>query len=129
MKKHSSLLPGLLLVALILAMCLISFFWLPMDPNKMDTANRFALPTFSHWLGTDQFGRDVLSRVMIASRSALLVGLGSVSVGTAAGLLLGSLAAMAGPRLQALIMRIIDGFMAFPGILLAMMLFLFTANG
>ena len=76
MKKHSSLLPGLLLVALILAMCLISFFWLPMDPNKMDTANRFALPTFSHWLGTDQFGRDVLSRVMIASRSALLVGLG-----------------------------------------------------
>ena len=46
MKKHSSLLPGLLLVALILAMCLISFFWLPMDPNKMDTANRFALPTY-----------------------------------------------------------------------------------
>ncbi|MFQ8581526.1 MAG: ABC transporter permease [Holdemania massiliensis] len=129
MKKHSSLLPGLLLVALILAMCLISFFWLPMDPNKMDTANRFALPTFSHWLGTDQFGRDVLSRVMIASRSALLVGLGSVSVGTAAGLLLGSLAAMAGPRLQALIMRIIDGFMAFPGILLAMMLVAVLGKG
>lgn len=129
MKKHSSLLPGLLLVALILAMCLISFFWLPMDPNKMDTANRFALPTFSHWLGTDQFGRDVLSRVMIASRSALLVGLGSVSVGTAAGLLLGSLAAMAGPRLQALIMRIIDGFMAFPGILLAMMLVAVLSKG
>lgn len=113
---------GLILVLIIVSLCLVSYFWLPMDPETMEPAHRFAAPSLTHWLGTDQFGRDVLSRIMIASRSALGVGLGAVSVGAGIGLALGSAAGMARAPLSALILRIMDGMMAFPGILLAMML-------
>lgn len=129
MKKKPSEILGIILILIILALCITSFFALPFDPNKMDTTNRFALPTMTHLLGTDHFGRDVLSRIMIASRSALLVGLGSVIVGSLVGLLIGSLAAMSSSRIQSIIMRMIDGLMAFPGILLAMMLVTVLGKG
>lgn len=128
-KIQFSVILGMVLIAIILILCLVSFFWLPYDPDRIDTANRFSLPTAAHLLGTDQFGRDVLSRIMVASRSALLVGLCSVSVGALIGLVVGAVAAMSGPRLQSLIMRVIDGFMAFPGILLAMMLVAVLGKG
>lgn len=104
-------------------------FWMPADPEKMDTLNRFALPSAAHLLGTDQFGRDVLSRIMEASRWALLVGVCSVTVGALAGSIIGASAAMLKGAVRAVIMRFIDGMMSFPGILLAMMLVTVWARG
>lgn len=129
MKKQWTWKIGLVLTALVVGMCMVSFFWLPQDPELMDTGNRFALPNGSHLLGTDQFGRDILARVMIASRSALLVGVGSVGVGTVIGMIIGAAAAMSNHFIQSVIMRIIDGLMAFPGILLAMMLVMVLGKG
>ena len=80
-KQSVSFWAGAIMAASIAAICIISFFWMPADPEKMDTLNRFALPSAAHLLGTDQFGRDVLSRIMEASRWALLVGVCSVTVG------------------------------------------------
>ena len=71
-KQSVSFWAGAIMAASIVAICIISFFWMPADPEKMDTLNRFALPSAAHLLGTDQFGRDVLSRIMEASRWALL---------------------------------------------------------
>mgnify|MGYP000864667840 CR=1 FL=1 len=84
-KQSVSFWAGAIMAASIAAICIISFFWMPADPEKMDTLNRFALPSAAHLLGTDQFGRDVLSRIMEASRWALLVGVCSVTVGALAG--------------------------------------------
>ncbi len=129
MKKQWTWKIGLVLTALVIGMCVVSFFWLPQDPELMNTSNRFALPGAGHLFGTDQFGRDILARVMIASRSALLVGVGSVGVGTAIGMIIGATAAMSNKLIQSVIMRIIDGLMAFPGILLAMMLVMVLGKG
>ena len=95
----------------------------------MEVTNRFALPSATHVFGTDQFGRDICSRVMVAARPALLVGLGSVGLGALVGTVVGAAGAMAGRVVRAVIMRLIDGLMAFPGILLAMMLVLVVGRG
>ena len=128
-KQSVSFWAGAIMAASIAAICIISFFWMPADPEKMDTLNRFALPSAAHLLGTDQFGRDVLSRIMEASRWALLVGVCSVTVGALAGSIIGASAAMLKGAVRAVIMRFIDGMMSFPGILLAMMLVTVLGKG
>ena len=119
--KNRTFLVGIILVTIILSLCLVSFFYLPYDPNKMHTTSRFLLPNGDHLLGTDQFGRDILSRIMVSTRYALLVGIVYVTAGDFIGITLGTVAGMAGRVLQGVIMRIIDGMMAFPGMLLALM--------
>lgn len=119
--KNKTFIAGLILVAIIVSLCLISFFYLPHDPNKMHTTSRFLLPNREYLLGTDQFGRDILSRIMVSTRYALLVGIVSVTAGALVGITLGALAGTARRFWQGLIMRIIDGMMAFPGMLLALM--------
>ena len=119
---------GAVLVALVVAMGVISCFWTPYDPTATAPAARFSGPSASHLLGTDQYGRDTLSRIMAAARPALAVGVGSVALGAAVGVVLGSVAA-AVRGLRAVVMRLTDGMMAFPGILLAMMLIMVMGRG
>lgn len=120
---------GLSLVTLIILMCFVSFFYLPNDPESMNTALRFSLPSKNNIFGTDQFGRDVLSRIMMATRWALLVGVCSVSIGVAVGVLIGSISAMSNNVVKTVAMRLIDALMSFPGILLAMMLVTVIGKG
>ena len=124
MKKKFSIIIGIILVLLIIIMWGMSFLYMPYPPNEMNISQRFLKPDFNsdHILGTDNFGRDILSRIMYGSRNVLLVGIGSVSIGTALGIALGALAAMTKKFASIIIMRIMDGLMAFPGILLAMMI-------
>ncbi len=124
MKKHKniSLIIGLTLVSFIVLLCIISFFYTPYDFEAIDIHHRFEHASTEHLLGTDQFGRDVLSRIMVASRSALLVGIISVLSGALIGMVIGSLSALSPKGIQIVMMRVIDGIMAFPGILLALML-------
>lgn len=127
--KNKTLSLGFILISVPLAMAVLSFFWMPHNPESMNTAITFEAPNEMFWLGTDQFGRDILSRLMYSARSALTVGLFSVTLGSIAGILIGSLAAFAGPKIQQILMRVVDAMMAFPGILLALMLVTIMGEG
>jgi peptide/nickel transport system permease protein len=90
----------------------------PFDPDAI-SRDRRAAPSMEHWFGTDELGRDVLSRVIFGAQVSLRVGLIAVSIAVVVGSLLGLVAAYAGGWLDSLIMRIMDVMLAFPGILLA----------
>jgi peptide/nickel transport system permease protein len=121
-RAGTSLVVGALLVGLVAATALLSFVWTPHDPLRIDAAARLLGPTAEHPLGTDRFGRDTLSLLMLGARTTLLVG--SLSVGLAAlvGVPLGLLAATAGGWVDGLLMRANDLLLAFPALLLAIML-------
>ena len=121
-KKNISLILGIFFVAIIIFLFLLSFVYLPYSVDQMDTKNRFSPPSSSHLLGTDQFGRDIFSRILVSTRSALAVSTSSVLMGTVFGLLLGALAALSPHFIESILMRFVDAMMAFPGILSAMVL-------
>lgn len=125
-KKHKnfSLILGIILVLIIVSACIMSFVYLPKDPNAMNLPMRFLKPgeAESYILGTDQFGRDILSRVIYGARQVIMVGFVSVLFGALIGSAFGAASGILKGRLSAVIMRTIDGLMAFPGILLAMMM-------
>lgn len=91
----------------------------PYDPNAIDMANRFASPSLEHPFGTDDFGRDILSRVMVGARVSLMVGIIAVSISAILGSFLGILAGYTGRVIDEVIMRAMDILFAFPAILLA----------
>ena len=130
-KKKYHLFLGGILTLLVVVLCLLSYVYMPHAPNEMNLAMRFIGPGENpqYLLGADNFGRDILSRVIYGSRSVLLVCLLAVAMGSAAGSLLGAAAAIVKGPLSALIMRSIDGLMAFPGILLAMMMVAAVGKG
>jgi len=92
----------------------------PYDPLETDYAAMLAAPDAKHWLGTDAFGRDVLSRVIYGSRTALLVGLGASFLGSSIGSLIGVASAYFAGRTDLIVQRIMDVFFAFPVIILAL---------
>jgi peptide/nickel transport system permease protein len=94
-------------------------FVAPYDPIKVDVANSLIPPGGAHWLGTDDLGRDVLSRVMWGARVSLSVGVISVSIGLLVGTSLGLAAGYLGGKFDLLIMRGIDALLAFPALILA----------
>ena len=91
----------------------------PYDPNDIDMANRFAPPSLEHPFGTDDFGRDILSRVMVGARVSLMVGIIAVGLSATVGSALGLLAGYMGRLTDEVIMRAMDILFAFPAILLA----------
>jgi peptide/nickel transport system permease protein len=113
---------GAALAGCIVALSLASFVGTPYDYNAMNAAERFAPPSVTHLMGTDNFGRDVFSRVMIGGRYTLLVSLltvlGSALIGSTLGLLSGYL----GKAWDEALMRLMDALSAFPGILLALVM-------
>ena len=117
-----SLIAGIVLTGLIVLLSLISVFYTPYDGEAMDLMNRFSLPSAEHLLGTDHFGRDILSRLMDACRRALSGGLFSVTLGSLLGIMLGLAASLSGRKTRELLMRFTDALAAFPTILMALML-------
>ncbi|MNW25972.1 Glutathione transport system permease protein GsiD [compost metagenome] len=113
---------GFTLVILLLLFMLISLFYTPHESTAMNTAMRLSEPQAGYWWGTDNFGRDILSRIMEGSQTAFLVGCASVSIGLTLGILIGAVAGYFGGWMDEIIMRIMDAMLAFPGILLAIML-------
>jgi peptide/nickel transport system permease protein len=92
----------------------------PYDPLETDYEAMFAAPSGQHWLGTDSFGRDVLSRIIFGSRTALLVGVSASLVGATGGLLIGATSGYFGGVVDMVIQRIMDVFLSFPLIILAL---------
>jgi peptide/nickel transport system permease protein len=111
---------GLALVLALMAAGALAPLLAPHDPNEVDTARRLARPlTASHPLGTDEFGRDLLSRLLHGARISLAVGLAATALAAMAGSLCGLVAGLGGGVWDQAIMRSIDTLMAFPYFLLA----------
>ena len=111
---------GMALV-LIMAVTGICADWLaPYTPTANDFAAMTEAPSWTHWLGTDQFGRDQLSRIIFGARTALIVGLSSALIGGLSGLVLGVASAYFGGKLDLVFQRLFDVVMAFPLIIMAL---------
>jgi len=120
--RNVNLIIGGSLVLLIVITAFCSFFYTPYDPNRMNLPERFHPPNASHILGTDQYGRDILSRVMKGAVNSLVVGWVAVGIGLGCGILLGSLAAYWGGWKDEGIMRLVDVFYGFPAVLSAILI-------
>lgn len=128
--RHPSFMVGLLITLLVIATGIISFFWTPYDPGVMRIMNRLRPPSDLNWLGTDQFGRDVFSMLMVGARNALFVGIIAVGIGVTIGVSLGMIAAHGeGGLLDEAIMRACDFTFAFPAVLTAILILTFLGPG
>ena len=111
---------GAIIVVLMVIMALSADLIAPYDPVVNDFSRMHEAPNLENWLGTDQFGRDVLSRIIYGARTALFVGFVSAVVGATLGLLLGVMSAYFGGYFDLLFQRVMDIFMAFPLIIMAL---------
>jgi peptide/nickel transport system permease protein len=122
LRKNTLALAGsLILLALVLTIVFGPMIT-PYSPTKLDVLHKLAAPSFSHWLGTDAFGRDVLTRIMHGGRATLAIGVGVVAIAFIVGVSLGMLAGFAGGWTDSIIMRIVDAILAFPALVLAIAL-------
>lgn len=117
--RHKLAVFGSIVLLIVLIMGLFGPLVAPYDPNAMDFAVRFAPPTLAHPMGTDDFGRDIFSRVIYGARVSLQVGFVAVSVATVVGTALGLIAGYSNRIVDEVIMRAMDVLYAFPAILLA----------
>ncbi|BBD38496.1 peptide ABC transporter permease [Aminobacter sp. Y103A] len=113
---------GLVIALVVAAMAAISFFWTPFDVTRLVVADRMQPPSAEHWFGTDHFGRDVLSMIMIGARNSIAVALVAVVIGMGIGVPLGCWAAARGGWVDEALMRFNDLVFAFPALLSAIMI-------
>jgi len=129
MKKiNSSLLAGMIMSFFLLAMIITGLFYLPFEYNEINSSGRLTKPGVPHLLGTDNLGRDVLSRVMAGGRYTLITALLTVAGSAAAGTILGMLAGFLGGLWDEVTMRLMDALSSFPGILLALVMVALLGN-
>jgi len=119
---HRSFVIGGTLTLLLLLAAAISLVWTPWSPYEMDMASKLKPPSGSHWLGTDTYGRDVASLLLVGARASILVGVIAVGIGLVVGTALGLLAAAKRGWVEEAIMRLTDFSLAFPAILSAIMM-------
>ncbi len=121
MKRRSGFLTaGLALTGALAALILLSFFWTPYDPNAMAAGPKFDAPSLAHWMGTDNFGRDIFSRVLQGAGSTVSIALATLGIGAVCGSLVGALTGYFGGPADEILMRLNDALTAFPSILLAL---------
>ena len=119
---HRSFVIGGVLTLMLLLAAALSLVWTPWSPYEMNMDMRLQTSSSTHWLGTDPFGRDVASLLLVGARASILVGVIAVSIGLIFGTALGLLAAARRGWIEELIMRLSDFSFAFPAILSAIML-------
>jgi peptide/nickel transport system permease protein len=110
---------GLAVLVLLLIAAVFGRQLAPYGVNAIDVANRLQPPSSEHWFGTDELGRDIYSRVLVAARVSLQVGIIAVGISLVAGVTLGLVAGFYGGRIDDVVMRLMDMLFAFPAILLA----------
>ncbi len=120
--RHRSGMLGLFIVIVMLALSLAAPWFAPHDPLTMITADRFAPPSVQYPMGADEFGRDIFSRLLYGGRVAFMVGSISIVLATVIGVALGSIAGYVQGWFDAVSMRILDAVLAFPAILLAIVI-------
>ena len=120
--RHRSFAVGGVLVLLVLGAALLSLVWTPWSAYDIDIAAKLKPPSSAHWLGTDVFGRDIVSLLLVGARATIAVGIIAVGIGLSFGVGLGLVAAAKKAWVEELIMRMSDFTFAFPAVLSAIML-------
>jgi peptide/nickel transport system permease protein len=120
--SHRSFMIGAVLSLLLALTALLSLLWTPYSPYEVDMAAKMLPPDSHHWLGTDPYGRDVASLLLVGARASIAVGVIAVSIGLLIGTAFGLLAAARRGWVEEVIMRVADFGFAFPAILSAIML-------
>ena len=120
--SNRSFLAGFLVTALVAAMALASYLWTPYDVTRLVISDKTQPPSLAHLFGTDHFGRDILSMIMVGARNSIAVALVAVGIGMGVGVPLGLWAAARGGLLDEALMRLNDLVFAFPALLSAIMI-------
>ncbi|MBM3555726.1 MAG: ABC transporter permease [Alphaproteobacteria bacterium] len=120
--RSGSFVIGALLTGLVIVTALLSFLWTPQSPTDISIASRLKPPSDEFWFGTDHFGRDIFSMIMVGARNSIAVGLVAVGIGASVGIALGALASAKRGWWEEAIMRLSDFSFAFPAILSAIMI-------
>lgn len=118
-KKQKLSMISAVFLLLLFFVALFGQYFVPYDPAKVDYGQLFLKPSAAHLAGTDAYGRDIFSRILVGARISLFVGLSSVFLGALAGSALGIISGYFGKWIDSLIMRFCDILLAFPGMLLA----------
>jgi len=122
LSKNPAAMTGLIVLGIIIILAIIGPYIAPYDPNYMDYANMYATPNAQHWLGCDQLGRDLLSRLLCGGKYSLSLGIIAAMVGLILGTFFGCLVGYAGKTVDNVAMRICDIWSAIPGMLLAVLI-------
>ncbi|MGH1484358.1 MAG: ABC transporter permease [Geminicoccales bacterium] len=120
---------GLLLLIVVLTAAVIGPFVAPYDPQMFHPTTRLQGPSSAHWLGTDQFGRDLLSRLLNGAPATISFGLGATLLGVGAGSIIGVIAGTAGGWIDSVVMRILDGLLAVPELLFTLVIVTVLGGG
>jgi peptide/nickel transport system permease protein len=117
-KKRRMAVGGLVMIAIMFLIAGLAFFLAPQDPGKTDVSLKLKAPSLHHYLGTDQLGRDVFSRMLYGSRISLSVGFVAVGISILIGILVGAVAGFYGRWVDSLLMRFVDTMLCFPSFFL-----------
>ncbi len=121
---------GIIFIAIFVCFAIFAPWIAPQDPAHIDLPLRLARPSVHHWFGTDELGRDILSRIIFGARVSMLVGVGVVSGSLILGLIIGSLAGYYGGRIDRIVnIVVMNAFLSFPGFLLAIAFVAFLGPG
>ena len=120
---------GLVVIVIFILMAILAPVIAPYDPYEPDLSAALSGPNSAHWLGTDPLGRDTLSRIIYGTRTSLMIGVIVVAIASMVGMAIGTIAGYFGGWTHTIIMRIIDAFMSFPMILLALVIAALMGSG
>ncbi|MFI3212470.1 MAG: ABC transporter permease [Eubacteriales bacterium] len=121
-KKNFNFIIGSMITGIIVFFVILGCFYTPYDPEMMDSSQKLAGVSWAHWMGCDNFGRDIFSRVLVGSRNTLFVATSTVLIGASIGTMIGAITGYFGGLLDEILMRILDTIFAFSSILLALVM-------
>ncbi len=128
-RRNHQLSVGLVLTGFFLLLAIVGQFWTPYSPTEMNSMAVNLSPCFEHPLGTDNFGRDILSRVMNGSGMTFMVAMGTVAIGAVLGTIVGAFTGYFGGWVDEVVMRLNDMLLSFPSVLLALIFISFLGPG
>lgn len=120
--RHRSFVIGAVLTGAMILMAAVSLVWTPYEATAIDVSAKLKPASWAHWMGTDQFGRDILSLIMVGAQNSILVGVIAVGIGLIGGTAIGLFAAARRGWVEELAMRLTDFTYAFPAILVAILI-------
>ncbi len=128
-KIDKRLLFGVNFFSILILVIILTKLFSPYKVTTINVENKLASPSLTHLFGTDKFGRDIFTRIMEGGKIALYVGVSSIGIGLSVGSILGMYSGYSGGYVDEIVMRIIDAFMSFPGILFALMMITVFGSG
>lgn len=129
LRKNRLAVVGLLVIGVLVLAAILAPLLSPYPPNAIDTAASRQPPSAAHWFGTDLLGRDLFTRVLYGARTSLQVGIAAVLIATSIGVTAGAVAGYFGGKIDTVVMRVTDVFLAFPYLLLAIAVIVAVGRG